>query len=130
MNSSVKATCRVCNGSFPADQFKLHYKFKKMVCPNCFSGRTQREEEKKKAVEKETPKPAGWDHEDEYLEKVLKSKERNEKAKFEKIPGTHQVKCTCKSCNYSFKYDPFRKLPRTCPYCNNDIPKLRTFSLL
>ena len=43
----VKAKCRRCNNSVPADQFKLHYSYKMMVCPNCFSGKTQLQEEKK-----------------------------------------------------------------------------------
>ena len=99
-----------------------------MVCPNCYSGRTEKlkaKEEKKVDV-----KPPGWDQEDEYLEKAAKLKQQQVKAQFKKIPGTDQIQCTCSACKYSFKYDPFRKRPRNCPYCSEDIPKLNTFSLL
>ncbi|MBT4936065.1 hypothetical protein HOL21_00295 [Candidatus Woesearchaeota archaeon] len=129
---SVKVTCRVCKGSHPADDFKLHYEFRQMVCPNCYSGKTQKLKEKEELAKKEVPqKPAGWDQVDDYLEKAARTKKQDEqKAQFTKIPGTDQVKCKCLSCKFSFKYNPFRKLPRTCPFCNADIPKLRTFSLL
>jgi hypothetical protein len=127
--SEIKATCRVCNSSVPANQFKLSHKYKQMVCNNCFIGRTEQKREQIRKVEA-PPKPAGWDAEDDYLEKVLKQKKKEEVVKFSRIPGTNQVQCLCKSCKFSFKYDPFRKLPRTCPYCNSDIPKVRTFNLL
>ncbi|MBU0457347.1 MAG: hypothetical protein ABH824_05010 [Nanoarchaeota archaeon] len=130
MNQAIKAQCKVCGIFVPVDQFKLHYKYKKMVCPNCFSGKTEKAEEKKRV---ETPaKPPGWDQEDEYLQKMvrLRNKEEKEKAQFTKIPGTEQVRCKCNNCKFSFKYDPFRKSPRTCPYCNEDIPRLKTFNLL
>ena len=128
--ASPQAQCKNCNGFSPADQFRLHYKFKMVVCPTCFSGRT--EELKKKAEQKvEIVKPIGWDNDDEYLEKLSQMKKQELKTvKFSKIPGTNQVKCTCLKCEYSFKYDPFRKMPRSCPYCNYDIPKMDTFHLL
>ena len=127
--ASPQAQCKNCNNSAPAEQFKLHYKYKMVVCPSCFSGRTEQLIEKKKQ-EVEKPKLPGWDKEDDYLEKVAHLRKEENQAQFSKIPGTNQVKCTCFSCKYSFKYDPFRKMPRTCPYCNTDIPKLRTFNLL
>ncbi|PIN76471.1 hypothetical protein COV17_02330 [Candidatus Woesearchaeota archaeon CG10_big_fil_rev_8_21_14_0_10_36_11] len=127
---AVKVICRLCKGSFPAEDFKLHYEFKQMVCPNCYSGKTQKQQqkvEKKEAVSK----PAGWDQVDEYLEKASRTKKQEEqKAQFTKIPGTDQVMCKCFGCKFSFKYNPFKKSPRTCPFCNADIPKLKTFSLL
>lgn len=125
----VKAKCKVCNKEAPADQFKLHHKFKQMVCPDCFSGRTERNQAQIKKME-EKPKPPGWDMEDEYLEKMAKMREKEQKAQFSKIPGTDQVKCRCLECKYEFRYDPFRKKPRVCPYCSTQIPKLNTFSML
>lgn len=126
---NITAICKICNNSAQADKFKLHHEYKRMVCPNCFSGKTQYIKDKDKKKE-ESSKPLGWDKEDEYLEKITRIKEINAKPEFKKIPGTNQVKCTCHNCKFSFKYDPFRKSPRTCPYCNGDIPKLRTFNLL
>ena len=131
MANNITAICRVCNKSAPADQFKLHYKLKQMVCPNCFSGKTEKaaENAEQKKVE-EPPRPAGWDKEDEYLEKMARLRPKEQNPQFTKIPGSTLVKCTCSICEYTFKYDPLRKIPYTCPYCNGDIPKLKTFNLL
>ena len=125
----VKAKCRRCGNSVPADQFKLHYSYKMMVCGNCFNGKTQLEEEKKKVEAEKPAKPPGWDQEDLYLEK-FHSKKQVQEPMFRKIVATGQIECTCRNCSYSFKYDPFRKRPKACPYCNEEIPKLNTFSLL
>lgn len=100
-----------------------------MVCPNCFAGKTKLAQENAQKAES-APKPRGWDAEDEYLEKMSKMKQKETNVQFEKISGTSQVKCTCPHCEFQFKYDPFRKLPRTCPYCDNEIPKLKLFNLL
>ena len=124
----INAKCRNCGKESDSEGFKLHYKFRMMVCPNCFSGRT--EQQQKIVKKKEIPKPAGWDAEDEYLEKMTKLKKEEQKVMFKKIPGTDYVLCNCNMCKYQFKYNPFKKMPRTCPYCNADIPKLRTFSML
>jgi len=115
--------------SVPADQFKLHYEYRIMVCPPCFSGKNKVVKEAAK-VKKEVPKPPGWDKEDEYLEKIASLRKEQEQAQFTRIPGTNQVNCKCLKCKYSFKYDPFKKMPSSCPYCNADIPKFKTFNLL
>jgi len=129
----IKVPCRECGMEAPADQFKLHYKYKKMVCPACFSGRTEikRQKEQEETVVKKE-KPAGWDSEDDYLEKMSRTRRQDgiEVSQFSKIPGTHQVQCKCAHCKFNFKYDPFKKTPRTCPYCNQDVPRLTTFNLL
>lgn len=127
---SISAECRVCGASCPADQFKLHFKYKQMVCPNCFSGKTQQRIEKEQQKKEEPMRPPGWDKEDEYLEKMAKLRKEENQAQFSKIPGTDQVKCKCLQCRYSFKYDPFKKQPTSCPYCDAEIPKLKTFNLL
>lgn len=129
--TSVAAKCRICNNTAPADQFQLSHKHKLMVCPNCYSGKTELLREKiEKATKEKPPKPLGWDAEDEYLEKAVKLKQQEKKPKFERIPGTNQVNCICHHCEFKFRYNPFKKLPGTCPYCNGDIPKLRLFSML
>jgi hypothetical protein len=126
---TIKAKCRNCDKEVPADQFKLHYKYKMMVCPDCFRGKTQLQKEKAKAEQEKPSKPAGWDMDDEYLQKVKRQRDK-EQPQFQKVPGTEHLQCTCHNCKYSFKYDPFRKRPRSCPFCNEDIPKLNTYSLL
>lgn len=127
---TVKVLCKNCGQQAPADDFKLHYKYKLMVCPACYSGRT--EEIKKKEEKRELPprRPAGWDEIDDYLERVSTLKKEENQAQFSKIPGTDQVQCKCSNCKYNFKYNPYKKLPRTCPYCDTEIPKLRTYNLL
>ncbi len=99
-----------------------------MVCPDCYSGRT--EKKASQPVKKEATKPAGWDMEDEYLDKVSRLKREETQAQFSQIPGTEHVKCRCTNCKYEFKYNPFTKLPRACPYCDVDVPRMKTFNLL
>ena len=101
-----------------------------MVCPNCFSGATKKRQEQLQKKPELPARPPGWDAEDDYLEKAAKLRKQENQAQFSKIPGTQYVRCTCLKCKFSFRYDPFRKRPRTCPYCNDDIPKLKTFNLL
>lgn len=128
----VKIQCKICNGFADSDQFKLHHEFKKMVCPTCYSGKNKKEAEKKpEAVLTPLvpPKPAGWDHEDEYLEKMIRyKKQETPPVQFQKIEGSEHIKCKCMKCKFSFKYDPIRKVPRTCPYCNMNIPQTRAFN--
>ena len=126
MDSNIE--CKVCGSSAPADQFRLHYKYKQVVCPRCQSGK----EPIKKEIEREIdpPKPVDWDSEDEYLEKISYQRKEENQAQFSKVAGTEQIKCTCSSCKYEFKYNPTNRIPRSCPYCNADIPKLRTSNLI
>ena len=129
ISSSIKAKCRRCGKDAPAEHFKLHYKYRMMVCPDCFSGKTDKQKEAMKKKEN-TVKLPGWDMEDDYLEKYHRQKVQKERGRFVKIPGTNQVRYNCANCKFSFRYDPFKKRPRTCPYCNTEIPRLKTFSLL
>ncbi len=129
--SSVKAQCRVCGSLAPAEEFKLHYKFKQAVCAKCYSGRTEQEKQKAELKKKEeAPKPAGWDEVDDYLSRSSKQKQEEQQIQFSKIPGTSSVKCLCFQCKYSFKYDPERRLPQACPYCNAEVPKFRSFNMM
>ncbi len=131
VSMSVKAQCRVCGQLAPAEEFKLHYKFKQAVCARCYSGRTEQEklkEELKKKEKEEAPKPKGWDEVDEYLSRTVKQKQEEQQIQFSKVPGTDQIKCFCFNCKYSFKYDPVRKIPVNCPYCNSEVPRLKNYS--
>jgi predicted Zn-ribbon and HTH transcriptional regulator len=125
----VKAKCKKCGNESPADQFKLHYAMRLMVCPTCFSGKTDQLKQKQEAIKNVQNKPPGWDAEDIYLEKFHNMKQKD-KPQFEKIHGTKQMKCTCHKCKFEFKYDPFVKRPRNCPYCNEDVPRMNTYNLL
>ena len=131
MISGIKAKCRNCDREALADKFKLHYKLRVMVCPDCYSGETQQLKEQAKAQKVESAKPPGWDAEDKYLENFHKNKQKEpETVKFSRIPGTNQVQCECKACKFKFRYDPFRRLPKSCPYCDGDIPRMNTLNLL
>lgn len=125
--NQVKATCKNCGQQASADQFKLHYKLKMMVCPNCFTGKTQRQEAEQQQKATQPKKPAGWDAEDEYLEKTTRQKKEQLEPYVSKIPGTSQVQYKCTHCKYPFKYNPDTRTPRTCPYCNYDVPKISSF---
>jgi hypothetical protein len=127
---AVPAVCRICNKSSPSDQFRLHHTYKMVVCPTCFSGRTEELRKKEAQLKVEPAKPAGWDKEDEYLEKMSTIRKSEQESSFSKVPGTSHVRCTCPSCKFSFKYDPFRKSPKTCPYCDIEVPKLSTYNML
>ncbi len=131
--SNVKAVCRSCGGAAPADQFKLHHGLGQMVCPACYTGKTQKAAEKQKAVEQakkeEPPRPPGWDAEDAYLEKMTELRRRETQAQFSKVPGSDFVKCTCNHCKYQFRYNPATRVPRTCPYCDMEVPKVKSYML-
>ena len=73
-------------------------------------------------------KPADMKDLSEYLAKVAKQKSMENKSYFKKIPGSDHVKCTCQNCKFEFKYDPLKNIPRACPYCNGEIPRLRMFT--
>ncbi len=130
---TTKAVCKNCGQSAPAESFRLHYKFRMIVCPSCYSGRTaelRKKEEEERKQELPPKRPAGWDEIDDYLERATSMHREENQAQFSKITGTDYVKCKCANCRYSFKYDPYRKQPLTCPYCDTPVPRLRTFNLL
>jgi len=130
MITNVKAKCRNCNREASADQFKLHYQLKMMVCPDCYSGRTAQQQKQQKEAATVPTKPAGWDAEDDYLERASRMKKDDNQAQFSRIPGSDHVKCKCSSCKFSFRYSPVNNMPNACPYCNLPVPRLKTFNLL
>ncbi len=127
----IKSKCRICGQFAPADQFKLHYELRQMVCPNCFSGKKKPADEAREKEEAQKKMPPGWDKEDEYLEKMASKKKDNPTVNaFTKIPGSDQYMCRCPACKYQFKYDIFKKIPGRCPYCDAEIPPFKSFSLM
>lgn len=70
------------------------------------------------------PKPAGWDKDDELLEKLYSQKKKKVES-FKPIPGSGtKLKYACQQCSYSFSYDAERKTPRSCPYCQRPVPDI------
>ena len=92
---SIKVPCKNCGVLAPAEDFKLHHKYRLMVCPNCYTGKTEQLKQKAAAQEKAPTRPPGWDKEDEYLDKMIKLREREPKNRIEKVPGTNLVKVSC-----------------------------------
>ena len=125
----IKVKCRKCNREADSELFKLHYKYKVMVCPDCFSGKTDELKQKEAQKKIEIIKPRGWDQDDEYLEKYYKQKEKQQ-TNFKRIPGTNHIECVCDYCKFKFKYDPFRKSPKHCPYCSKEVPRMSGFGML
>jgi DNA-directed RNA polymerase subunit RPC12/RpoP len=123
----VSAKCRRCGKTAPSNSFVLDPDYKLMVCPQCIkekreAQRVRQEVEKHKTEKQEQPKtdkPAGWDSEDEYLERQSKRKEET-KISAERIDST-KVKYTCQSCKYAFVYDTEKRHPKACPYCNAQV---------
>ena len=128
IGAGVKAKCRNCGCEAPVGDFKLHYEIKQMVCSKCYTGKSKKEEPSQ-AQPQEKPKPRGWDKDDEYLERALKMRQMQNNAHFTRVPGSDQVKCTCINCKYVFNYDSDRRMPHTCPYCDVEVPKMKTYNL-
>ena len=68
----------------------------------------------------EKKKPSGWDAEDELLDKLSKQKQKN-KPGLKPLHGSDLSMCTCRKCEYHFKYDSGSNKPSRCPYCNTSI---------
>ena len=105
LGDDVLVICKQCGGKAKAIEFVLDPNFKQMVCPNCVK---QKNNPKKPENTPKPEKPAGWDKEDELLEKLYKKKKV--------VPELKEgMKIKCKKCNYVFVYSG----RRMCPYCNS-----------
>ena len=128
---SIQAECKKCGGKANADNFKLDYKARLMVCPNCFNQRDNPspkvglEQKKVKQERVEPSRPPGWDKEDVELERLNRIRIDETRALIERVPGQTYVKLTCPECKFKYKYYPINKKPGNCPYCNKESPKIR-----
>ncbi|MCX8147016.1 MAG: hypothetical protein N3D84_00955 [Candidatus Woesearchaeota archaeon] len=128
----VKAVCRNCGRYVNTNDLILDPVFKMMVCKECVKDRKMRESVHKEAREMrlqkkqqgiiQEEKPAGWDYDDEVIEKAYKMKMKTS-VKVEKVGN--KVKYSCPKCKYTFLYDPEKKKPARCPYCASDIRSIR-----
>ncbi len=126
---SIKVKCKNCGKEAPADSFVLDHVYRMMVCPQCVKDRQKREvihkevkkqaEEAKKEEEELQKKPAGWDKDDEYLEKAYAEKMAKKMPILEISPGKYRYRC--RKCKYEFIYNKATKTPSRCPYCNEDV---------
>ena len=81
-DKEIKVKCKRCGRQAKTEDFILDPDFKMMVCPLCIKEKRMREEvyselakkRGKGGVEEEEleKKPAGWDKEDEYLQRAYK----------------------------------------------------------
>ena len=116
----VKVKCKNCGSLANADDFKLDTINARMVCPNCTS-----KSNKKEDVIEVPKKPAGWDQEDEYIERAYKFK-KNGTPKFEKIEGSNvYIMYLCEKCQYKFRYNTLKHWPNSCPRCGKDLREIR-----
>ena len=116
----IQATCKRCGKKAPADSFVVDKDYKMAVCPECVKEKTKKPQPTEEAtIEEVEKKPAGWDKEDDYLERasVLRAKER---PKVQKI-GSDTVKYSCLKCKYSFVYNFIKESPLYCPYCGTRV---------
>jgi DNA-directed RNA polymerase subunit RPC12/RpoP len=125
----IKVKCRNCGKEYPADSFILDHVYKMMVCPQCVKDRQKREvihkeakqqaEEAKQEEEELKKRPAGWDRDDELLERAYAEKQANKLPIVEISPGKFRYRC--QKCRYEFIYNKATKTPSRCPYCNTGI---------
>jgi len=122
--STIKVKCRNCGKEYPADTFVLDYVYKMMVCPQCVKDRQRKEivhkEAQQQVLQETAKKPAGWDHEDEMIEKAYAAKlARTGSAPGHLVPTPDgKYKYRCPRCKYEFAYNKATNTPSRCPYCN------------
>lgn len=126
---TVQVKCKNCGNLAPSNLFKLDYRYGFVVCPACQKGKTHKRESKKPLIpvkKKLSPtgprrtKPAGWDFEDELLEKMWAEKQKV-KGKLVRI-DKNRMRFTCGKCGYTFTFIEDRK-PKGCPYCDTSLPE-------
>jgi len=128
---SIPVKCKKCGRFARADEFILDLDYKMMVCQQCVKEKRMKHEvhselaKQKEQTKEDTkePKPAGWDHEDEYLSRNYKTK-MMDSVKVVRIDA-QRVKYKCPKCGYTFTYDVERSTPGRCPYCGEDIHQIR-----
>ncbi|MBN2881522.1 hypothetical protein JXM83_05735 [Candidatus Woesearchaeota archaeon] len=126
MADEVKAVCKRCKKEWKASELKLDPEYKMVVCPQCIRERLQ---PKTKSIPithaPEAPKPiektkAGWDEDDEALEKMRAEKEKKPKLNYEKVDDV-TIKIKCPKCDFKFLYNIEKGTPHSCPYCGIKI---------
>jgi DNA-directed RNA polymerase subunit RPC12/RpoP len=128
-NNEVKAKCRRCNREVPTSEFTLDPVYGMMVCASCSKERRSKSAPAAGSraaggsIAVENKKPAGWDKEDEYIEKAYSQKMQNTQQV--QSVGEGKVKYACHKCKYEFVYNVDKNTPSRCPFCNSEIMKFR-----
>lgn len=129
MDIGISAKCKNCGNSAKLEDLKLDPTFGKVVCVRCINERMKKEGVKKLAPEEkkeeEKPKmPAGWDLEDEELERSYKEKIKS-RVKVTRLEGD-RVRYPCPKCSHLFTFNLKTRMPSSCPLCNEKIRSMRT----
>ncbi len=138
------AVCKRCGRNAPADSFVLDHLLGMLVCADCV--KEQKSKVSKAAVMKATSdvmnaksktaltaaqpvqkpvqeevkeRPAGWDSEDEYLERAHKQRQKLN-VNFERLDDS-RVRYTCTKCQFRFIYHISKKYPSMCPNCGASV---------
>ncbi len=129
MDRSIKVKCKRCGKTASSDSFVLDGDYRMMVCPFCIQEKKDKQKHqaasidkmRKQAEEQEKikSKPAGWDEEDEYLNRLHKQKAKVG-GDFEAI-DEDRIKYTCSKCKYKFVHYLSKKAPSACPYCGMQV---------
>lgn len=135
----VQIVCKNCGRYCEASSFVVDPFFGKLVCAQCSKERKQgkrgtsggpvvvtpgqkKEEQKVEVQKQQKDKPAGWDQEDEFLERA--SKTADPTPVYHMIDNEH-IMYKCTACGYKFKYSVTRKQPGVCPYCAAVIERFK-----
>ena len=134
MDSSVKVKCKNCGRMANSAEFTLDPYFRTMVCQNCIKDRRAKdnpiskvlqkkpaEAEREDSSETRKSRPAGWDNDDDYLEKAVQKK-RSQTVQTERIDDEN-VRYKCPRCSYQFKLNTVTRRPSRCPYCSSEISR-------
>ncbi len=126
---AVRVKCKKCSRDAKSDEFVLDPVYKMMVCQQCVKDRRMNEMAQKKAASQEANRakveeqkkqmPAGWDSEDNEIERAYNNK-LSQKSVIERIDDD-KVKYTCKKCKYTFTYSTVQNKPGRCPYCGTPV---------
>lgn len=124
-SGEIKVTCKKCNRQAKASEFILDPVYRMMVCPSCVKERKAKiatpDKSKQAAVKApEEKKPAGWDADDEVLERMAKQKQQKPTPAVEKV-DSESIRYTCMKCKYKFVYNLTTKNPSSCPYCGTPV---------
>lgn len=141
-----KAVCKKCGRSAPAESFVLDHLCGMLVCPDCLKEQKFQSKTSSSAVSKiasdifmgtktrpatntATPplqkpvekveRPAGWDSEDDYLERMHKQRDKL-KVNFDRLDES-RVRYVCTKCGYKFVYHTGKRYPSACPNCGTHV---------
>lgn len=126
LSKEIKATCKRCGKQAPVDEFVLDKDYKMMVCQACVKEKKQKtaKQQEEATIEEVQKKPAGWDSEDEYLERAKSLREKM-RPKYEKI-DSENIRYICQKCGFKFVYHILKESPSSCPYCGTPVGRIRS----